>query len=137
MKPDDFDLNSDYLTLANVDNYAETITVPAVTVPAGGKYKFNYDITAKKPIKATFVRMCVHHNKWSDSTIWGVGGFGSTAWMDNGHRIVETMNSYSLSDNKIRFTSTISLDPASSSNVTVPAHTIKVRISRFKIPNVF
>lgn len=133
MKPSDFKLNSDYLTIANVENKAYSITVPLVVMPSSGSYTLSYNLQCK-PIKQSITRIYMHHSSWSDANLWGVGTFGVIGWKANGNQdVYENVVISTPNDSTIK----VSIELQGSSGITVPTHTIKLRVFRFKVPNVF
>lgn len=132
MKPSDFKLNSDYLTLANVENRTYSATIAAAIIPHDGIYTASYTFSCKS-VDQAITRACMRHSKWNNQSIWGVGTSGYTAWEDNGHFIDET---YIISTPN---SSTVKLDIQlrGDAGINVPAHTITLKVFRFKVPNVF
>ena len=133
MKPSDFTINSDYLTLANVENRTYTATVSGAVIPSGGAYTLDYTFPCKA-VGQTITRACMHHSVWNDSSLWGVGRSGSTAWTtSNNESIYESFLLTTPSDSTIK----LSIRISGTAGAIVPAHTITIKVFRFKVPNVF
>lgn len=132
MRPRDFILNSDYLTLANVENRTYTATVPSTVIPSGGLYSVTFNFTCKN-VPKTITRAYMHHSKWQNQNAWGVGRLGDTIWEDGNNMFYERMFVSTPSDNTIRLT----VEIQGTVGATIPMHEIIVKVFRFKVPNVF
>lgn len=131
MRPRDFILNSDYLTLANVENRTYTASVSGV-IPSNGLYTATFDFACKNSPQ-TITRAYMHHSKWQNQNAWGVGRFGDTTWEDGNNAFYERMFVSTPSDNTIR----LSVEIQGTVGATIPTHEIIVKVFRFKVPNVF
>lgn len=136
MKPRNFKLNSDYLTIANVENKSYTISVPAGTVPAGGSYTLEYTLQCRA-ISQAITRTYIHHSSWDNPNLWGVGTFGVVGWKNNdtNQDIFEYIMVSTPTDSTIKVS--LELHDYDGTGATVPEHTIKLKAFRFKVPNVF
>ena len=133
MKPNDFKLNTDYLTLANVENLTWTISVPTVTLPAGGLYSATYTFHCQN-VPLCITRSQMHHSTWDNATLWGVGRFGETIFKNSSNNnFLERMHLTTPTGDTLQFKIELQGTP----NTTAPAHTIIVKVFRFRVPNVF
>lgn len=133
MKPSDFILNSDYLTLANVENRTYTATIAGAVIPTSGSYTLSYTFPCKA-VGQTITRAYMHHSVWNNSSIWGVGRSGSTSWRNSSNEAIqETYLVTTPTDSTIKLTVALSGD----AGAIVPSHTITIKVFRFKVPNVF
>ncbi|MBR3254232.1 hypothetical protein IKF88_00660 [Candidatus Saccharibacteria bacterium] len=132
MKPNDFILNSDYLTLANVENKTYTVTVPTATIPSSGKYTATYNFN-RDNIAQTFTRFYIHHSTWPNQKLWGMGPDGWSVFTHNGNRLEERMYVSTPTDGTIK----LRIQVTGNVGATIPTHTITIKAFRFKVPNLF
>lgn len=132
MRPRDFAINSDYLTIANIENDTFTATIPSGVVPSGQIYSTDFTFTYKN-IPQTITRAYMHHSKWQDETIWGVGKYGDTNWKSGNTIFYERMFITTPTDSTVK----LHIEIQAPTGTTIPNHTITIKIFRFKVPNVF
>ena len=133
MKPNDFILNSDYLTLANVENRTYTATISGAVIPSSGGYALDYTFPCKAAGQ-TITRACMHHSTWNNTSIWGVGTSGSTTWKNSSNK---TIDEAFILTNPTDSTIKLSVYLRGDAGAIVPSHTITIKVFRFKVPNVF
>ena len=132
MKPSDFSLISDYLTLANIENREFTADIPGAVLSNAGLYTVNFNFSVKAQPQ-TITRAYMHHSKWHNANLWGVGRFGDTDWYEGTHYIIERMFLTTPNDSTVKLAVEIQGDPGTS----ISSHSIKIKVFRFKVPNIF
>lgn len=133
MKPSNFKLNTDYLTLANVENLTFKVSIPSVQIPNSGLYTAEYTKNCKNlPIAIT--RACMHHSTWSNPSLYGVGRYGTIVF-ENSNQDVFNERVHLSTPNGSTLKLTIELQ--GTVGTTAPAHTVTVKVFRFRVPNVF
>lgn len=132
MKPSDFSLISDYLTLANIENRTYTASIPGAVLPSSGEYTVDFTFNCT-PSKQTITRAYMNHSKWNNANLWGVGREGSTSWNEGNEQVTEDMYITTPTDSTIKLFVRIQ----GNANVNISSHTIKIKVFRFKVPNVF
>ena len=133
MKPSDFRLNSDYLTLANIENLTFTAYVPSVTLPNNALYSTTFNFSCKKTPK-TMLRTYVHNSTWAEPNLWGIGTTGGNL-LENASSdlFFERFFISTPTNGTIR----LSVEIQGTAGKTFPAHQITIKAFRFKVPNVF
>lgn len=132
MRPNDFILNSDYLTLANIENKTFAVAVPGGVIPSDGIYTATFDMSWQN-ISGTLVRIYIHHSKWAEPNLWGIGAYGDTTYTDNGNYFYERMFVTTPTDKTVR----LSVEIQGDVGTTIPSHTVTIKAFRFKVPNLF
>ena len=133
MKPSDFKLNTDYLTLANVENLTLNVAVPASQIPNSGTYTINNTYKCKN-IPIAITRACMHHSTWANDSLYAVGRAGQVEFKDSSQNVYHE---------RIRLTTPngdtlgVKIDISGTAGTTAPAHTITIKVFRFRVPNVF
>lgn len=132
MKPSNFYLNSDYLTLANIDKLNFTATITGAVLPSSGQYTIEYTFNCKN-VGQTISRFYMHHSLWDDPDLWGVGRFGSMAWKQGSADVYEDFLILTPTNSTIK----LKIFLSGTADTHVNQHTIKIKAFRFKVPNVF
>lgn len=132
MRPNDFIMNSDYLTIANVENNTYEVTIPGGQILPSGLYTATFNLS-RSNISQTFTRVYIHHSKWDNPSLWGIGSTGDTIFEDNGRSFYERIFVTTPADNTLR----LKVEVQGDANAMVPSHKITIKAFRFKVPNVF
>ena len=74
MRPEDFKLNSDYLSLSTATNYSSAVTFGTVTVGAGATYSQSVDFTVPQATKV----ICDYY-----LSLDGINWFKTNEYVDN------------------------------------------------------
>ena len=134
MKPSNFKLISDYLTIANVENKTINVNIPGGVTPSGNVYTVSYTFQCK-PISQSITRAYIHHSSWSNPNLWGLGTHAIIGWTNgNNEGIFEEVVISTPTDSTIRVD--IQFQGYQWASVNVPAHTLTIKAFRFKVPNV-
>ena len=132
MRPSDFKLNSDYLTLANIENLTFTASIPSTTLPSSGLYSATFNFSCKN-IPKVMTRSYMRCSNWSEPNLWGVGASGGNLLENGSDAFYERMFVATPTNGVIR----LSVEIQGGVGKTIPAHEITVKVFRFKVPNVF
>lgn len=133
MRPSDFKLNTDYLTIANVDKFRQSITVPPFTLNPGQTYLTSLELVIPGSV-GCFIQTYIHHDSWQNEKIWGAGN-GGTILNVGGVPVYVSILTYLVSNDRIRVDFFIDAD--SDQPVNVPMQSVQLKFLRFKIPNLF
>lgn len=130
MRPSDFRFNSDYLTLANIENLSFEGYISGGVMPSGEIITRTFTFSCKN-IPQTITRVYIHHSEW-EPTVWAIGRYGSTGWSKNGNTYTERIFVSTPTDSTIK----LQVELQGPSGSSIPAHTIYVKAFRFKVPDV-
>lgn len=127
MKPSDFILNSDYLSIAQVGSNTYDVTVGAGTLVGQGYTEQNFDFATRAQAGA------------SDRILISKDGgryyLGSYRQIEPATNIYGFVHVFRTSANNIRVQ--MVLENYSAESRSYPAMTFKVKVSSFRPPNVF
>ena len=127
MRPSDFILNSDYLSIAQVSSNTYTVTVGGGTLVAQGFTEQNFDFKIRTAEGAS--------DRVMISKDGGRYYLGSYRQIEPATDVVGFVHVYRTSGNNIR--TQVVLENYSASTVTYPAMTFSIKVSSFLAPNVF
>lgn len=127
-KPNQFIVNTDYLSIAQSDNVEYTASFPSETFSAG-TYNRDQDFSISTT-KGALDRILISRNG-DDYT---VGSYRLVDVSSSGLATYFSINVYRPSSNTIRVRLHIH---SSRESFTVPAQTIKIKVACFQPPNVF
>ena len=127
MKPNDFSMNTDYLSITQTGKYTFTVVVPGGTVPAGGQTVQHYDFAIPAQ-KGAIDQMMIKR----DNGNYNLGHMLSI--YENGNPIGSIWAERTVSSN---MQAEVSIDNLfSSTALTYPTMTFTIKVSSFKPPNV-
>ena len=127
MKPNDFSMNTDYLSITQTGKYTFTVVVPGGTVPAGGQTIQYYDFVIPAQ-KGAIDQMMIKR----DNGNYNLGHMLSI--YENGTPIGSIWAERTVSSN---MQAEVSIDNFfSSSALTYPTMTFTIKVASFKPPNV-
>lgn len=132
MRPSDFRLTTDYLTIANVDKFQQTVTVPPFTITPGQAYTTSIELAVPSS-PGCFIQTYIHHDSWQNPKIWGAGNGGTILNVD-GTAVYVSILTYLVASDRIRIDFFIDAD--TEQNVDVPMQSVQFKFVRFKIPNL-
>ena len=132
MRPNDFIMNSDYLTLANIENCTFEAFVPGGPIPASGLYTAEFNFKYQN-IPQTISRTYIHHSMWSNPNLWGIGSHGDSTFSDGGGTFYERMFVSTPANDTVN----LRVEIQGTNGATIPAHTVTIKVFRFKVPNLF
>lgn len=127
MRPSDFILNSDYLSIAQVSSNTYTVTVGGGTLVAQGFTEQNFDFKIRTAEGAS--------DRVMISKDGGRYYLGSYRQIEPATDVAGFVHVYRTSSNNIR--AQVVLENMSASTVTYPAMTFSIKVSSFLAPNVF
>lgn len=128
MKPSDFILSSDYLSIAQISSGDYTVNVSSGTLPANGgntEQNFDFSTTAQN---GAIDRVLIS----KDGGRYYVGSYRSINPATNVYGFISV---YRTSATNIR--AQVVLENQSTSQVTYPAITFNIKVFNFVPPNVF
>lgn len=127
MKPSNFILNTDYLSIAQISSGNHTVTVPAGTLAAGAstEQNSNFSVTAQA---GAVDRVLIS----KDGGRYYVGSYRQ---INPAGTIYGFVNVFRTSTNNIRVQ--VVLENQSGSSATYPAMVFGIKMSSFAPPNVF
>lgn len=127
MRPSDFILNSDYLSIAQVSSKTYSVTMAGGTLVATGYTEQNFDFAAKAQVGASDRAMI--------SKDGGRYYLGSYRQLNPAGTIYGFIRVYRTSATNIR--AQVVLENLSGSSASYPAMTFSIKVSSFAPPNVF
>ena len=127
MKPSDFIMNSDYLSIAQVSSNTYTVTVGAGTLAGNAYTEQNFDFAARAQIGAS--------DRIMISKDGGRYYLGSYRQVNPATDIYGFIHVYRTSATNIR--AQVVLENYSASSASYPTITFSVKVSSFAPPNVF
>lgn len=133
MRPSDFILNSDYLSIAQVDSKTYDVTVGAGSLVFQGVTEQNFDFNTTAQAGAVD-RILIS----KDGGSYRLGSYMTLipVWeSDFSNNVVGFLNVYRTSRTNIR--AKLVLENYSTGTSTYPSMTFKIKVSSFRPPNVF
>lgn len=126
MKPSDFILNSDYLSIAQVSSNTYTLTIGGGTLVVGGYSERNLDFTSNT-LPGTIDRIII-------SKDGGSYRIGSSMEFDPNNEIRGTLHVYRPSQTILR--AQVILQNYSAGSASYPSMSFSIKVSSFRPPNI-
>lgn len=131
-RPNDFTLNTDYLSLAQSGRTTHSITTASALLNPGDETHQDFDL----PISAlpgsthrTMIKFDDNNEYWPCNYInWENSGDGYIMYSD--------CSLSQINSSTIRLTYSVRLDPSSATSIQLPPITLTIRITSFRPPNV-
>ena len=133
MKPSDFTLNSDYLSIAQVDSNTYNVYVGGGTLVQGGYSEQNFDFTTASQ-QGSVDRILID----KDGGGYRLGSYMTLipTWSSGyDNNVAGFIQVFRTSSTNLR--AQLVLENAGSGTSTYPAMTFQIKVSSFKPPNVF
>lgn len=127
MKPSDFILNSDYLSIAQVSSNTYTVTIGGGTLQPGGYTEQNFDFAIRNQTGASD-RILIKR----DSGDFALGSYRQIMPTQTTPGFISV---YRTASNNLR--AQIVIENYSPSAVSYPAMAFTIKVTSFKPPNVF
>ena len=128
MKPNDFTMNTDFLSIAQTGRHKFTVVVPGGTVPAGGQVDTSYDLSIPSQ-KGAIDQMLIRQ----DSGNYLVGHAYS---IYKNSDAIGTLRADRTTPSNLHVSVQIN-NLFSSSSLTYPTMTFTIKVNTFLPPNVF
>ena len=133
MKPSNFTLNSDYLSIAQVDRHTYNVVVGGGNRVPGGYTEQNFDFTTASQ-QGSVDRILID----KDGSGYRLGSYMTLipTWSgDYDNNVIGFIQVFRTSSTNLR--AQLVLENAGSGTSTYPAMTFQIKVSSFKPPNVF